>query len=177
MATIVDPGNWTLAFADDHEVNFEDKAEYSITIMVEDDDAPEGVATVDVTVTVIDAEDDGEVTLSQLEPQVGKPVLATLKDDDGDVFNPKWQWQRANDAAYTELADTPPRQPPLSARLSTKMPIGTNIDDANSPIYTPTADDIPMKTGTTDSDDGTPDVAAAEVSACDGVLHGRLRHG
>ena len=159
----VDPGNWTLAFADDHKVNFEDKAEYSITIMVEDDDAPEGVATVDVTVMVIDAEDGGTVTLSQLEPQVGKPVLATLKDDDGDVFNPKWQWERANDALTG------------GAACSTVADNGWgDIPDANSPIYTPTADDMPEDFDD-DSDAGTPDVASprclrATVSYTDGFV-------
>ena len=54
--------NWTLAFKSDHKVNYEAKDEYSITIVASDDDAPEGVGTVDVTVNVTNAEDDGVVT-------------------------------------------------------------------------------------------------------------------
>ena len=167
MPPDIDPeGNWTLSFVDDHDVDFEAKSEYSITIMVEDDDAPEGVATVDVTVMVIDAEDPGKVTLSQLEPQVGKAVLATLKDDDGDVFNPKWQWQRAINA-LTDQADSDE-----CSDLTNFADNGdwTPIPDANSPIYTPTADDIPDDTPDNDTADQNPRCLRATVSYTDGFV-------
>ena len=53
-------GVQTLAFKSDHKVNYEKQKEYSISIVARDDSAPEGVATLDVTVTVTNAEDDGK---------------------------------------------------------------------------------------------------------------------
>ena len=83
-----------LSFKSDHNVNYEAKDEYSITIVASDDDAPEGVGTVDVTVNVTNAEDDGVVTPTQREPQIGKEVVVRLDDQDGDVRGQSWQWYR-----------------------------------------------------------------------------------
>ena len=44
---------------DDHKVNYEAKDEYEITIVASDDSTPEGIGMVDVTITVVNAEDDG----------------------------------------------------------------------------------------------------------------------
>ena len=75
-------------------MNYEAKSKYSITIVATDDSAPEGRGTLDVTVTVKNAEDIGVVWPSQREPQVGTQVVATLEDDDGGVSNLEWQWYR-----------------------------------------------------------------------------------
>ena len=48
-----------------------------------------------MTVHVIDAEDAGEVTLSQREPQEGQTVIATVSDPDGGVTVTEWEWARA----------------------------------------------------------------------------------
>ena len=47
-----------------------------------------------VTVKVVDQEDMGTVDISVLEPQVGRAVVATLKEDDKDVSGVVWQWFR-----------------------------------------------------------------------------------
>ena len=36
----------------------------------------------------------GVVILSQREPQVGKELVATLEDDDGNLHGQSWQWFR-----------------------------------------------------------------------------------
>ena len=78
-----------LSFKSDHKVNFEKQKEYSISIVARDDDAPEGVGKLAVTVTVTNAEDPGKVELSQLEPQIGRPVIARLTDEDGERSEPE----------------------------------------------------------------------------------------
>ena len=123
----------TLSFKTDHKVNYEKQKEYSISIVARDDSAPEGVATLDVTVTVTNEEDDGTVELSQLEPQIGTAVIARLTDEDGSVRNPSWQWQRAAAAlGANEECET-----------STAISWGDIIGE-NSPSYTPKAADIPV---------------------------------
>ena len=77
--------------------------EYSITLMVEDDEFALG--TFDVTVTVTNAEDAGSVDLNAREPQVGKQVLASLSDQDGTIRDQSWQWYR--NATDTTSDDRP----------------------------------------------------------------------
>ena len=124
--------NWTLAFKSDHKVNYEAKDEYSITIVASDDDAPEGVGTVDVTVNVTNAEDDGVVTPTQREPQIGKEVVVRLDDQDGDVRGQKWQWYRnaEADTAEDDLED-------LTTTCETSPDVLCLIGGATSPNYTP----------------------------------------
>ena len=57
----------------DHTVNFEAKSSYSVTIVATSGTGDRTLSTtLDVTVKVIDAEDAGTVTLSQIGPQVGR---------------------------------------------------------------------------------------------------------
>ena len=81
-----------LTVKSDHDPDYESQKEYSITLMVEDDEFAMG--KVDVTVKVRDAEDVGKVELNVREPQVGKSALATLSDQDGIVGTVTWQWER-----------------------------------------------------------------------------------
>ena len=77
---------------------------------------------------VVDAEDTGEVSFVQREPQVDKPITAKVSDPDGGVTNTKWQWAKANETNPTEC-------PTAGATYQ-------NIDGATSPTYTPAADDV-----------------------------------
>ena len=52
-------------------------------------------STLLVTVKVVDAEDTGEVSFVQREPQVDKTITAKVSDPDGGVTNTKWQWAKA----------------------------------------------------------------------------------
>ena len=72
--------------------NYEKQKEYSITVMAEDDEF--AVGSVDVKVTVTNAEDPGVVKLNAREPQVGKPVLASLTDEDGTIRGQSWLWYK-----------------------------------------------------------------------------------
>ena len=99
-----------------------------------------------MTVTVTNAEDPGKVELSQLEPQIGTPVIARLTDEDGSVRNPKWQWQRANASATATLATATGDDAKCSALSADNADWEPPIDDENSPSYTPKAADIPDDT-------------------------------
>ena len=50
---------------------------------------------VDVTVTVINEDDDGMVTLSTMRPSIGTEITATLTDPDMMVTGTTWQWSRS----------------------------------------------------------------------------------
>ena len=49
----------------------------------------------DVTVTVTNVDEAGELTLSSVQPQVGTPLTATLTDPDASIRNKKWQWHKS----------------------------------------------------------------------------------
>ena len=138
VATDPTTGVATLAFKGDHKVDFEAKGEYEITIVASDDSAPEGTGTVDVTITVVNAEDDGVVTPSQREPQVGKEVVASLSDQDGNIRGQSWQWYRNAIEATTDANL-------VAADACTATTVdGTlcSIGGATSPNYTPARADI-----------------------------------
>ena len=73
-----------MSFAADpaHIPDYETQKSYSITITASDGKL---TGRLDVTVTVTNAEDVGMVKLSQLEPQVGRSVTASVTDQDGGV--------------------------------------------------------------------------------------------
>ena len=87
-----------LSVADTHTPDFEKQSSYSITIMASSgDDERRLSATLDVTIEVVDAEDEGEVFLSQREPQVDKEVHAWVTDPDGGVSISRWTWERSDE--------------------------------------------------------------------------------
>ena len=51
--------------------------------------------TTSVSVTVVDVEEEGVVTLSAEEPETGTLLEATLEDGDGNVSGEQWQWARS----------------------------------------------------------------------------------
>ena len=59
------------------------------------------------TVTVVNKDDDGEVTLQWLQPEVGVGIEATLADPDGATSSPTWTWYRskASDPVVGDLFD------------------------------------------------------------------------
>ena len=59
-----------------------------------------------VTVTVINEDEDGTVSLSTQRPRAGTAITATLTDVDGSVTGTAWQWAKATamDGAYSNIA-------------------------------------------------------------------------
>ena len=183
--TITDAGVLTVGGTDGHDTNYEKQSSYSITIVV---NSGTGTALrrsrLDVTVNVVDAEDAGSVGLSQREPQIGRTVVATLKDADGSVVVSKWTWERSNVGVDDGVGN------PTPAVCATATYAGTGsgpITDASSAAYTPVdadenrclratvtyvdnipGDAVPDDDNNDDGDDDTPvnmdGIAVSEVS-------------
>ena len=80
-----------------------------------------------MTVKVENANDSGTVELSQIEPQVGRAVIATLTDADGGEVVSDWQWAEADEetdgtcpeTGYTDITD---------ATSATYSPVDVDVD-------------------------------------------------
>ena len=110
------------------DLDYETKQTYTVTVSVRDSKDTGGSGdseaddTITVTVTINNVDEDGTVTLSSVQPQVGASLTATLEDPDGDVTGETWQWAWAS------------------------LPVGdsewTDIDGATSGSYTPADGDV-----------------------------------
>ena len=116
--------------------NFEARSNsvYRVTVVATDSDGQ--TASRNVAVTVTNIEEDGEVILSSVQPEVGTPITATLSDPDGGESGITWQWQSQEDTSRDALNDADTAWP--------------DIRGATSRSYTPVADDVssdPTNTG------------------------------
>ncbi len=59
----------------------------------------------DIVVTVVDENDDGEFWLSSTMPRVSVPLTAELFDQDDDVVVSSWAWERSQDGDVWEAVD------------------------------------------------------------------------
>ena len=79
------------------------KNSYTVTVTATDPSSATG--TIEVTITVTNLDEEGEVTLSPLQPQVGAVLTAELTDPDGTTSNVNWQWARGEDTGpYTDVS-------------------------------------------------------------------------
>ena len=107
---------------------------YKVTVVVSDDGSPKLPDKRQVEVTVTDVEEDGEVTLSSVQPKVAIDLTASLEDSDGDVKDTAWQWYRS-DTCPTALAQVGPA---LITALDGSSD-WSEVPDAESETYTPEA--------------------------------------
>ena len=110
----IDVSSGQVSLGDSTTLDYETKSAYAFKVKARDGFDHDYV---DVTVTVTNAEDSGEVTLSPSELNVGVAVTATLNDPDGGESITSWQWARSADgstwtdisgatsASYTLVAD------------------------------------------------------------------------
>ena len=77
---------------------------YRVTVVATD--AKKLTAMRDVVITVTNANDPGMITLSSVQPKVGIPFKATLKDEDGGVEDEKVKWQWYNNQIVSDNLDT-----------------------------------------------------------------------
>ena len=73
--------------------------------------------THDVAVTVTDVDESGTVSIDRRQPQVDRPLGASLSDEDAGVTAERWQWSRSGDrATWTDIEGaTSPRRSPEPA--------------------------------------------------------------
>ncbi len=99
----------TLSFRAGREPDYEEKGSHSITIVASSGEGERKLtATLDLTIEVLDTEDEGEVLLSHRQPIVGIDLQATASDPDGGMIITRWLWQRTVDddlAASTKCKD------------------------------------------------------------------------
>ena len=74
--------------------DYEDKNFYRVTVRVSDG---QNIADLDVTVTITNVDEPGDVTLSPSSPEVGTQVDASLTDPDRLVSTTGWAWRRSSD--------------------------------------------------------------------------------
>ena len=92
-------------------LDFETTPSYTVTVTATD---PSGALdTITVTITVTNVDEDGTVTLSNVQPQVGTALTAMLEDPDGDPTSVTWQWGRGDtsDGSFDNISNAPSYTP------------------------------------------------------------------
>ena len=132
-----------LSFRAGHNPDYERKSSYSIVIVARSgQDSRSLAATLDVTIQVVDAEDSGEIVLSQRQPQVGSEVHAAVSDPDGGVVVKEWEWERSHRITVDEDG-----VPSAECIDDTSNNINAVLWEENeviatSAVYTPRPDDV-----------------------------------
>ena len=126
-----------LGFKADHKPDYEEKRTYSIAITARSSGRS---TTLDVTIEVVDTEDDGEVSLSQRQPQVGREVSGIPSDPDGGMRIDRWVWEQSEIAVDQD--GTPSAE--CRGEPGTAGVVGgwTPIDGATAATYTPELGDV-----------------------------------
>ena len=78
-------------------LDFEDETKTTYEVTVTATDSSHLSTTITVTIEVLNVNEDGVVTLSQLQPQVDTAVTASLDDPDGMVSGLTWKWEISSD--------------------------------------------------------------------------------
>ena len=122
---LIDGSNGELTFMTppDYEAPVDSGRNNDYNVRVEVTDSGGNTATRVVTVTVDNIDEPGVVTQSNLQPEDGKTIAASLTDPDGIVSGPTWQW------ATTSSESNPPVE-------------NDEIDGATSATYKPVAGDV-----------------------------------
>ena len=91
-------------------LDFEIRSSYSLSVSVSDghdangDEDSAADASIAVTVTVNDLEEDGAISVPSDQPQVGAALTASLDDPDGGITGVTWQWQVSDDqSAWSDI--------------------------------------------------------------------------
>ena len=99
-----------------------------VTVVVTDsgvDSKNKMTAMRDVVIEVTNAEDEGTVTFSSVQPLVGVPFTAFLKDGDGMTTGVKWEWRKTaggDEGTPIECSTTPTFETDAIAKTATYTP-------------------------------------------------------
>ena len=110
------------------------------------DTGPAETVDTTVAVTVTDVDEDGDVTISLLQPEVGIAIMASLTDPDGNVTGESWQWATSEVSAGILDIDTEAHwgdAPGEGDTSETYIPAGADL--TNNPGNT--TDDDPIDEG------------------------------
>ena len=89
----VDTGQITVA--EGTSLDFESKSTYSVSMRASDPAG--GRNTITVTIMIENMDEDGIVTLSPEQPEIGTTLTAMLSDPDGNISEVSWRWERSLD--------------------------------------------------------------------------------
>ena len=97
--------------------------------------------THDVAVTVTDVDEAGTASMDRLQPQVSRPLSASLADEDDGVTAERWQWARSPDGtAWTDIEGaTSPRRSPAPADVGMYLRATVTYSDKFGPGKTASA--------------------------------------
>ena len=106
--------------------DYEDQDEYSVTVQNSD-----GLLTgeLEVTITIINVDEHGEIELTSEQPQVDSRLTATLEDPDGDLSDIAWTWESysATTSTWTTVSITTAGSPASNSYTP-------NVDDEGNTL-------------------------------------------
>ena len=150
----IDAGALSFSAAPDFEAPGDADGDNVYEVTVEVTDSGNNTATRDVTVKVTNAEEEGEITLSGLQPRVDVQFSADVTDPDGGVSNIVWRWT-------TEVA--------VALCTGTVDDVADEDELSTQAAYTPKADDVPqflcVRARYTDGEGENKDLAQASANA------------
>ena len=95
-----------------------------------------GSATVQVTITLLNVEEPGSLSLTPAQPRVGGRVAAALTDSDSPLQNQTWQWERwnANQGVWEPMSEvTGNHYTPVSADEGVQLRVTVTYEDSYGP--------------------------------------------
>ena len=93
----IDNGTGSITVGTGTRLDFEDGTKTTYEVTVTATDSSHLSATITVTIEVLNVDEDGVVTLTQLQPQVDTDLRASLDDPDGMVSVLTWEWEISSD--------------------------------------------------------------------------------
>ena len=115
-------------------LDYETKSTYLVTVHVRDskdqDDRVNAVTddTINLTITINNVEEPGELVLSSRQPQVGTLFTATLTDPDGGVSGVTWIWKSStNKSTWSLISDSNGCRLHAGRRGCGQVPVGHGV--------------------------------------------------
>ena len=103
---------------------------YMVTVVATD--KKKLTAMRDVVITVKNADDEGKITFSSVQPKVGIPFTATLSDEDVAIGDVKWQWYEGDPDPDNEGVVGVAAIPIAKAKSDTYTPKRADLDPNNN---------------------------------------------
>ncbi len=130
---------------DNTQIDHETRRSYSVTVNVTDNlDAsgsfdPTIDDSVDLTLTIVDDEEDGIVRLSTNTPVIGSSLSASLTDADGNVCGLTWQWERSTNisSGFTPISGAQSARYTPFRSMAIPIPTWGSTCEQLQPIATP----------------------------------------
>ena len=132
--SISQSGELTFGSAPNYESAQDADTDNEYLVTVEVSDGTTGQVTLDVTISVTNADEAGTVSLDSTQPQVGTAVTASLTDPDGTISSESWQWSRSADGStnWSDISGaTSASYTPVSADLNNYLRATVSYTDGH----------------------------------------------